>query len=96
MQDVHWPSGALGYFPSYTLGAIIAAQLWAAIERDIPDAREQMRHGRFVALNDWRRENIWSQASMYSTPELLERATGEKLNAKHFQEHLQRRYLGTK
>ena len=93
MQDVHWPSGALGYFPSYTLGAIIAAQLWAAIERDIPDAREQMRHGQFVALNDWRRDKVWNQASMYSTPELLQRATGEKLNAKHFQEHLQRRYL---
>jgi carboxypeptidase Taq len=93
MQDVHWPSGALGYFPSYTLGAIIAAQLWAAIERDIPDVREQMRHGQFVALNDWRRDKVWSQASMYSTPELLQRATGERLNARHFQEHLSRRYM---
>jgi len=94
MQDVHWPSGAIGYFPSYTLGAIIAAQLWAAIERDQPNARDDMRHGRFVGLNDWRREKIWSQASKYSTPELLQRATGEKLNAKHFEEHLTRRYLG--
>ena len=93
MQDVHWPSGALGYFPSYTLGAIIAAQLWAAIERDVPDVREQMRHGQFVALNDWRRDKVWSQASMYSTPELLERATGEKLNSMHFEDHLKRRYL---
>ncbi len=93
MQDVHWPSGALGYFPSYTLGAIIAAQLWSAIERDIPDVREQMRHGQFVALNDWRRDKVWSKASMVSTPELLEQATGEKLDARHFQEHLERRYL---
>lgn len=93
MQDVHWPSGALGYFPSYTLGAIIAAQLWAAIERDNPNAREDMRQGRFAGLNDWRRENIWQQASKYSTPELLHRATGEKLNVKHFEEHLKRRYL---
>lgn len=94
MQDVHWPSGAIGYFPSYTLGAIIAAQLWAAIERDQPNARDDMRHGRFVGINDWRREKIWSQASKYSTPELLQRATGEKLNSRHFQEHLTRRYLG--
>lgn len=93
MQDVHWPSGALGYFPSYTLGAIIAAQLWAAIERDHPSAREDMRHGRFVALNDWRRDRIWREASRYSTPDLLKRATGEPLSARHFEEHLRRRYL---
>jgi carboxypeptidase Taq len=93
MQDVHWPGGAFGYFPSYTLGAMIAAQLWAALERDIPDAREHMRRGEFVAINDWRREQIWSQGSRWSTPELLERATGEPLNAKYFEEHLRRRYL---
>ncbi len=94
MQDVHWPSGAFGYFPSYTLGAMTAAQLWSALERDHPDAREDMRNGRFVAINDWRREKIWSQASRYSTPELLKRATGEKLNPEYFEEHLKRRYLG--
>lgn len=93
MQDVHWPSGAIGYFPSYTLGAIIAAQLWSAIERDQPNARDDMRNGRFVGINDWRRDKIWKEASKYSTPELLQRATGEKLNARHFQEHLTRRYL---
>ncbi|MGN6682499.1 MAG: carboxypeptidase M32, partial [Devosia sp.] len=93
MQDVHWPSGAFGYFPSYTLGAMIAAQLWAAMEKDIPDARAQMRRGHFVAINDWRRDRIWSQASRYSTPDLLVHATGEKLNGRYFEEHLQRRYL---
>lgn len=94
MQDVHWPSGAIGYFPSYTLGALIAAQQWVAIEKAQPGIREDFRHGRFVGVNDWRREHIWSQASRWSTPELLERATGEKLNARHFAEHLERRYLG--
>jgi carboxypeptidase Taq len=43
-------------------------------------------------VNNWRREKIWSQGSRYSTPELLERATGEKLAARHFTEHLQQRY----
>jgi carboxypeptidase Taq len=93
MQDVHWPSGALGYFPSYTLGALIAAQQWVAIEKAQPNVRDDLRNGRFVGVNDWRRDSIWSQASVWSTPELLERATGEKLNAKHFAEHLKRRYL---
>lgn len=93
MQDVHWPGGAFGYFPSYTLGALIAAQQWSALEKTIPDARAQMREGRFDAINGWRRDNIWSQASRWSTPELLERATGEPLNPQHFIEHLTRRYL---
>lgn len=93
MQDVHWPSGAFGYFPSYTLGALTAAQLWAALERDQPSARDDIRNGRFVGLNDWRRRNIWSQASLWSTPQLLERATGEKLQTGYFIQHLRRRYL---
>ena len=93
MQDVHWPSGAFGYFPSYTLGAMIAAQLWAAMEKDIPTARDDMRHGRFVAINAWRCDKIWSEASRYSTPELLVKATGEKLNSQYFEDHLKRRYL---
>jgi carboxypeptidase Taq len=93
MQDVHWPSGAFGYFPSYTLGAMIAAQLWAAMEKDIPAARADVRHGRFVDINAWRRDRIWSHASRYSTPELLVKATGEKLNGRYFEDHLKRRYL---
>jgi carboxypeptidase Taq len=94
MQDVHWPSGAFGYFPSYTLGAMIAAQLWAALEQDHPGAREDVRNGRFVEINEWRRNKIWSQASRWSTPELLVRATGDKLDGRYFEEHLKRRYLG--
>jgi carboxypeptidase Taq len=92
MQDVHWPSGAFGYFPSYTLGALMAAQQWAALKKEQPSVDEDIAKGKFEAVNDWRRRNIWSQASRYSTPELLERATGEKLNAVHFTNHLKQRY----
>jgi carboxypeptidase Taq len=92
MQDVHWPGGTLGYFPSYTLGALMAAQQWAAIERDLPDASAQIANGRFDALNEWRRERIWKEACFYSTPELLQRATGDRLNAAYFRAHLERRY----
>jgi carboxypeptidase Taq len=92
MQDVHWPGGTFGYFPSYTLGALMAAQQWAAIEREMPDLNDEIAEGRFDALNDWRRERVWKQASFHSTPELLERATGERLNAAYFKAHLERRY----
>jgi carboxypeptidase Taq len=92
MQDVHWPGGALGYFPSYTLGAMMAAQQWAALEAAQPRARDDLRTGRFEAINGWRRDNIWAEGSRWSTPELMRRATGEPLNASHFVAHLQRRY----
>ena len=93
MQDVHWPSGAIGYFPSYTLGAMMAAQQWAEVERAIPDAAEQVARGDFSAINGWRKTNIWSKASRFSTPEIMIQATGEALNARYFEDHLKRRYL---
>jgi carboxypeptidase Taq len=92
MQDVHWPCGAFGYFPSYTLGAMMAAQQWTALKTDHPAVEQEIAKGRFDTANDWRREKIWSQGSRYSTPDLLERATGEKLNATHFIDHLKARY----
>jgi carboxypeptidase Taq len=93
MQDVHWPSGAFGYFPSYTLGAMMAAQQWAAVEREIPNVSDEVRKGNFSGVNDWRRKNIWSKASTLSTPDLMRAATGETLQAKYFTAHLKRRYL---
>lgn len=92
MQDVHWAGGAFGYFPSYTLGAMMAAQQWAALTREHPTVDDDLAKGDFVAINEWRRKKIWSQGSRYSTPELLDRATGEKLNAVHFTRHLKKRY----
>ena len=94
MQDVHWPSGAFGYFPSYTLGAMMAAQQWAAVERENPKVNSDIRKGDFSGINDWRRKNIWSKASTLSTPELMRTATGETLQAKYFTGHLRKRYLG--
>lgn len=92
MQDVHWSFGAFGYFPSYTLGAMMAAQEFAAMERDLPQTRALMQKGDLAPINDWRREKIWHQASHHSTPETLTRATGEPLNADYFKAHLKKRY----
>ncbi|PHR25074.1 MAG: carboxypeptidase M32 [Hoeflea sp.] len=92
MQDVHWPSGAFGYFPSYTLGALMAAQQWAAIVKINPDVDTQIAAGDFDAVNAWRRDNIWSIASTASTPDILRQATGEGLNPAYFIAHLEARY----
>ncbi len=92
MQDVHWPSGAFGYFPSYTLGAMMAAQQWAAIACANPQVNDELARGDFSTTTQWRRENIWQKASTASTPEVLRQATGEPLNAKYFIAHLEQRY----
>ncbi|GGA47701.1 carboxypeptidase M32 [Pelagibacterium lentulum] len=92
MQDVHWPAGAFGYFPSYTLGAMMAAQQWAAIEKAHPSLNDDIARGDFHAVNAWRSEHIWQQASRYSTPELLTRATGAPLDPQFFIAHLKKRY----
>ncbi len=92
MQDVHWPSGAFGYFPSYTMGAMMAAQQWAAITRENPKVNEDVARGDFKGTTEWRRKNIWEKASTASTPDLMRQATGEPLNAKYFIAHLKQRY----
>ena len=93
MQDVHWPSGAFGYFPTYTLGALTAAQLFQAALRKQPSIPADIQRGSFTQLNDFMREAIWSQASVLPSDELMQHATGESLDARYFEEHLRRRYL---
>jgi len=94
MQDVHWSGGAFGYFPCYTLGAMYAAQWFAAIRRQTPDLDARIARGDLAPAFDWLRANIWTQASRWPTAELAKRATGEALNPQHFRRHLEARYLG--
>ncbi len=94
MQDVHWAAGAFGYFPCYTLGAMYAAQWFAAIRARWPDLDARIAHGELSPVFDWLRDNIWSQASRWSSDELATRASGEALNPVHFRRHLEARYFG--
>ena len=93
MQDVHWPAGMFGYFPCYTLGAMYAAQWFAAMRRATPDLDARIAQGDLAPVFDWLRDNIWLQASRWTTEELAIRASGEPLNPAHFRAHLERRYL---
>jgi carboxypeptidase Taq len=93
LQDVHWPGGAFGYFPCYTLGAMYAAQWFAAIRRQVPDLDVRIARGDLAPAFDWLRQNIWLAASRWTTEELAVRASGERLNPAHFRAHLERRYL---
>ncbi|GGB86600.1 carboxypeptidase M32 [Marinobacterium zhoushanense] len=93
LQDIHWPSGAFGYFPSYTLGALNAAQLFAALRRDIPALDGLLREGNVTPLRQWLGEKIWSKGSFLSSQELISQATGEPTNPEHFIRHIRSRYL---
>ena len=93
MQDIHWTDGSFGYFPSYTLGAMYAAQYFATLRCNVPDLDARIAAGDLAPVFDWLDANIWSQASRWETGELVRRATGEALNPTHFRAHLEARYL---
>jgi len=93
MQDIHWTDGAFGYFPTYTLGAMYAAQLFQAVKKALPDLGERLQHGELQPVFDWLQQNIWQHGSRFPTEQLLINATGEALNPRFFRQHLEQRYL---
>ncbi|MGH6933026.1 MAG: carboxypeptidase M32 [Dongiaceae bacterium] len=93
LQDIHWYDGAWGYFPTYTLGAMTAAQLYDAACRAHPKIPTAIRQGDFSTLLGWLRKNIHSHGSCLSTHELLTQATGRALDPAIFKRHLEQRYL---
>jgi len=93
LQDVHWPEGLFGYFPCYTLGAMYAAQWFAAIRRAHPDLDRRIEAGDFAPIFTWLREHVWLQASRWDTAELVQRAAGGPLDPDCFRRHLESRYL---
>lgn len=92
MQDVHWTDGSFGYFPSYTLGAMYAAQFMAAMKQQL-DVEAIINTGDLSPIFAWLKTNIWQHASTLSTNDLVKQATGETLNPAFFKAHLQNRYL---
>lgn len=93
LQDVHWPTGAFGYFPSYTIGAIAAAQLFAAAVRETPSIPEALSRGDFGSLRAYARANVHQHGARFDTNGILERATGRTLDPDVLLAHLRRRYL---
>ncbi|KAA8495917.1 Thermostable carboxypeptidase 1 [Porphyridium purpureum] len=94
LQDVHW-TGSFGYFPSYTLGAMMAAQLYDAACREMRDLKTQVRSGEFAELNEWLASKIHRKGSLFSSLDmLLEDATGQPLNPEIFVEYLKAKYRG--
>jgi carboxypeptidase Taq len=76
LQDIHWAMGAVGYFPTYTLGNLYAGQLWRTIGEELPELDADFQQGEFGALLGWLRERVHAHGSTYTAPELCERITG--------------------
>jgi len=81
LQDIHWSLGAIGYFPTYALGNLISAQLFARARDQIPGLEAQIGAGEFSPLLDWLRENIHRHGRKFTAVELLQRVCGSGLDA---------------
>ncbi|HEY6432505.1 MAG TPA: carboxypeptidase M32 [Acetobacteraceae bacterium] len=92
LQDIHWYDGAFGYFPSYSLGAMAAAQLMAAARRALPKMDAALGRGDMSPLVGWLRANVHARGSLLDFDGLLHAATGKKLDPADFEAHLTRRY----
>lgn len=93
LQDIHWYDGAFGYFPSYTLGAMAAAQLMAAARRDVAELDAGLGRGELGPLVGWLRRHVHGQGSRLGFNDLLRAATGKPLDPAAFEAHLTARYL---
>ncbi|MFP3852761.1 MAG: carboxypeptidase M32 [Anaerolineales bacterium] len=92
LQDIHWSAGLVGYFPTYSLGNLIASQWWEQIEKDIPDLTEQIEQGKFDDLFVWLRDNIHQHGRKFKPNELIERITGDGLSAEPYLRYLKGKF----
>jgi len=92
MQDIHWPSGSIGYFPTYTLGNLYAAQFFSRLTKDIGNVEHCIEQGDFAPILDWLRRKIHSQGTRYRAPELLSVVTDEDLNPNYLVQYLRDKY----
>lgn len=92
LQDVHWTRGSVGYFPTYTMGNLIGAQLWKCMQSEIGDQESNFAHGNFSQTLDWMTEKIYRHGSLYTPQDLVTRASGSSMNAEAWLAYAEERY----
>jgi len=92
LQDVHWADGYMGYFPTYALGNLLSVQFYNQALEEIPDLPEQIAKGQFDTLLNWLRDNIHTHGKKFTPVELVQRVTGEQMNAAPFLAYLREKY----
>jgi carboxypeptidase Taq len=93
LQDIHWALGSFGYFPSYALGAVIAAQLWESLRSSVPELDAQISRGDFSGLFGWLRDNVHAMGAKVPVNDLMKQATGQPLSAAALLRYLENKYL---
>jgi carboxypeptidase Taq len=89
LQDIHWSMGSFGYFPTYTLGNLYAAQFWATLQAALPSLDDDLRRGEFGGLLAWLKESVHRHGRRFTAPELCERITGRRLSHEPLLAYLQ-------
>jgi carboxypeptidase Taq len=92
LQDVHWSQGYFGYFSTYALGNLIAAQLWECMVNDIPDIDDQIQRGEFNELTSWMKEKVHRHGAKFEPQELVQRITGSKIDQHPYMSYLTKKY----
>jgi carboxypeptidase Taq len=92
LQDMHWSTGMLGYFPTYQLGNVISVQIWEVARSELGDLEEQFARGEFGPLREWLRERLYRHGSIYPPRELLRRVTGSDLDPEPYLNYLQTKF----
>jgi carboxypeptidase Taq len=92
LQDIHWSIGYIGYFPSYTLGNLMAGQLWEKISKDLPSLTGEFERGEFGSLLSWLRHNVHAHGAKYDSGELMQRSTGKPLTAEPYLQYLESKF----
>jgi carboxypeptidase Taq len=91
LQDVHWAAGSFGYFPTYSLGNVIAGQIWAEAEASMPDLEEQLGRGELVPLRDWLRQRLYRHGGKFNPAEMIDRVCGRPISVQPYLRHMERK-----
>ena len=92
LQDIHWSMGGLGYFPTYALGNVYAAQFYAAFEKTNPNWKEAASKGDLSHIREWLRQNIHQWGRQFTPAELIKRVTGQPLSERPYLAYLEHKY----
>ena len=92
LQDTHWASGLIGYFPTYLLGTVMSVQIWEKVVEDVPDLDDQIERGEFAALREWLGEHVHRHGRKFAPRETLRRAVGTTIDARPYLAYLRAKY----
>jgi carboxypeptidase Taq len=92
LQDIHWSEGSFGYFPTYSLGNVLAAQIWARALEALPNLENQIGDGEFAPLAAWLRETLHRHGRKFTPAETIERVVGGPLDVAPYMEYLKAKF----